>query len=138
MTWATGRSQRDQWCSAASAPDSLMLIAEECGQVRGKAVLDFKQRRDAAWLWLVSVDPAHRGKGVGTALIWAAETQALAREHHIIELAVDDVNPRARALYERLGYRPVGPYVDMVRYIDDEGNRVCRDEPGVLLRRHLK
>jgi hypothetical protein len=63
MVWATSHSRRDQWRAAATLPDSLLLVAEESGHVRGKAVLDFNLRRDAAWLWLVSVDPAPRGRG---------------------------------------------------------------------------
>jgi ribosomal protein S18 acetylase RimI-like enzyme len=102
-----------------------------------KAVLDFNLRRDAAWLWLVSVDPAYRGRGVGPALMRSAELDALARDHRVIELAVNNVNPRARALYERLGYRAVGPYSDHVRDVNDEGNTVSRDEPGTLLRHTL-
>jgi len=44
-----------------------------------------------------------RARGVGTLLI----EQLMAR-HPIISLSVDNDNDRARALYERLGFEPVG------------------------------
>ncbi|OII65028.1 molybdopterin-guanine dinucleotide biosynthesis protein MobC [Streptomyces sp. CC53] len=52
----------------------------------------------------IAVDPAHRGGGIGSRLL--AETAAVAAEHGCsrVRLDVIDVNPRARALYERHGF----------------------------------
>jgi GNAT superfamily N-acetyltransferase len=55
----------------------------------------------------LAVHPAMRGRGVGTRLILAAEDLALARGLTDVRLDVVDTNPRARRLYERLGFRPV-------------------------------
>jgi ribosomal protein S18 acetylase RimI-like enzyme len=44
-----------------------------------------------------------RGRGVGTLLI-----EQLAARHPIISLSVDNDNQRAKELYERLGFVPVG------------------------------
>lgn len=63
----------------------------------------------------VHVGEAWRGRGVGTALIAAAEQMALEAERPRIIIGVADDNPRAMALYTRLGYRPTGEYVT-VRY----------------------
>jgi len=49
-----------------------------------------------------------RSQGVGTALIAAAEDAVAARGFDRIGLAVGRDNTRALALYERLGYEPVG------------------------------
>ena len=46
------------------------------------------------------------GRGVGSALMAAAEDWSRARGHRLLTLNVFDENRRARALYERLGYRP--------------------------------
>ncbi len=48
-----------------------------------------------------------RGQGVGTALIEALARDARARAYAELRLDVIDTNIRARALYERLGFRAV-------------------------------
>ncbi|MGQ0563983.1 MAG: GNAT family N-acetyltransferase [Gemmobacter sp.] len=48
-----------------------------------------------------------RGQGVGTALIEALARDARARPYAELRLDVIDTNLRARALYERLGFRAV-------------------------------
>ncbi|WP_240139465.1 GNAT family N-acetyltransferase [Streptomyces sp. MUM 178J] len=52
----------------------------------------------------IAVDPARRGTGIGGLLL--AEIAAVAAEHGCsrVRLDVVDVNPRARALYERHGF----------------------------------
>ncbi|MFJ9551339.1 GNAT family N-acetyltransferase [Streptomyces erythrochromogenes] len=55
----------------------------------------------------IAVDPAHRGAGIGSLLL--TEIAAVAAEHGCsrVRLDVIDVNPRARALYERHGFSAV-------------------------------
>ncbi|AQT74877.1 GNAT family N-acetyltransferase [Streptomyces sp. fd1-xmd] len=55
----------------------------------------------------IAVDPAHRGAGIGSLLL--TEIAAIAAEHRCsrIRLDVIDVNPRARALYERHAFTAV-------------------------------
>jgi RimJ/RimL family protein N-acetyltransferase len=50
--------------------------------------------------------PERRGAGVGTALTREAERLVAAHGHDRLSLSVGVGNPRARALYERLGYEP--------------------------------
>ena len=45
-----------------------------------------------------------RGRGIGSALIGAICDEARARGHGTVRLEVVDSNPRAQALYERLGF----------------------------------
>lgn len=52
----------------------------------------------------IFVEPAARGQGVGTALLNAIETYAAREGFQQIRLDVIDTNPRARSLYERLGF----------------------------------
>ncbi|MHB8644886.1 MAG: GNAT family N-acetyltransferase [Thermomicrobiales bacterium] len=62
--------------------------------------------RDTPYLEAALTKPADHGKGVGTRLILEAERIARARECKQIGLTVSSAeNPRARRLYERLGYR---------------------------------
>lgn len=55
----------------------------------------------------VAVGSAGRGKGVGTKLMEAAYEYAVERGRSALTLEVIDANPRARALYERLGFSVV-------------------------------
>jgi GNAT superfamily N-acetyltransferase len=57
-----------------------------------------------AELKAIVVVPEYRGQGIGRRLIATAEKIAAARGFRTVCIAVDVENPRARALYERLGY----------------------------------
>lgn len=63
----------------------------------------------------------HQGKGIGTALISAAEERARRRGCPRIGLAVADDNPRAAKLYDRLGYQPGVHYEGSYTHIDEHG-----------------
>ena len=54
------------------------------------------------------VDPEARGTGVADALVAAVLLGARAEGHVRVVLDVADENARARAFYERLGFRPTG------------------------------
>jgi ribosomal protein S18 acetylase RimI-like enzyme len=55
----------------------------------------------------IFVAPAARGQGVGTRLLEAIAAEAASRGFAEVRLDVIDSNPRARALYERQGFRAV-------------------------------
>ena len=55
----------------------------------------------------IFVEPAARGRGVGTLLLQAIANEAAQRGYAEVRLDVIDTNDRARALYERRGFRPV-------------------------------
>jgi ribosomal protein S18 acetylase RimI-like enzyme len=80
--------------SVWSAPIRLLALAPlERTPTPGELLLDG-----------ISVHPDARGRGIGTALL--AEARALAHDYGYqrIRLAVVDTNPRARALYEKVGF----------------------------------
>lgn len=66
--------------------------------------VDYLARDGAGTLWQLVVHPALRSCGIGTFLVHAAEQRVRARGLRRAELSVEESNPRARALYERLGY----------------------------------
>lgn len=66
--------------------------------------VDYAKFPGAGTLWQLAVHGALQSCGIGTLLIRAAEQRICARGLHRAELAVEENNPRARALYERLGY----------------------------------
>lgn len=56
----------------------------------------------------IAVAETARGQGVGSALVAALLAEARQRGHAVIRLDVVPENPRARALYERLGFVATG------------------------------
>lgn len=72
------------------------------------SVLTRSDRPDALVLDGICVDRAARGRGIGTSLLSAAVDEARRIGARTVRLSVVDVNPRARALYERHGFTPAG------------------------------
>ncbi|MFG2907397.1 GNAT family N-acetyltransferase [Kitasatospora sp. NPDC048286] len=66
--------------------------------------VDYRVAPGAGTLWQLAVLPALQSCGLGSLLVRAAEDRIRARGLRRAELGVEDDNPRARALYERLGY----------------------------------
>ncbi|WP_436842402.1 GNAT family N-acetyltransferase [Streptomyces niveus] len=82
--------------------------------------------------------PRLRSRGIGTAIIRAAETRVRRRGHDLMGLGVDDRNPRAAALYLRLGYRDNDcRYLDRYHYLDDDGSRHEVADPCRFLTKRL-
>lgn len=142
MSWARSEEQRDEWrrqLDRARSYEVDFLVVEVDGRVVGKAVLDWTHDPDGTpWLWLGSVDPEFRSRGLGTLGLAEAERRARDRGHTTIEMCVDDDNPRARDLYLRSGYVVVGPYVDEHDETAPDGTVVHVASPGVRLRKHLE
>ncbi|GAA4036703.1 GNAT family N-acetyltransferase [Streptomyces shaanxiensis] len=74
-----------------------------------------------------------RSQGIGTALVSAAERLARERGIGSMGLGVGDGNPRAAALYARLGYLPTVAYVDRWAHLDDHGVRHEQADTCVFL-----
>jgi ribosomal protein S18 acetylase RimI-like enzyme len=70
--------------------------------------IDYAERPGAGTLWQLVVHGVLQSCGIGTILIHAAEQRILARGLRRAELGVEESNPRARALYDRLGYVAYG------------------------------
>jgi GNAT superfamily N-acetyltransferase len=99
---------------AVTAPDTL-LVAESNGVASGFVFLeeheDYFTRAAGGHIGILVVAEGAEGRGVGAALIAAAEAWARARGHATLTLNVFEGNRRARALYERSGFRP-----DTIKY----------------------
>jgi ribosomal protein S18 acetylase RimI-like enzyme len=91
-------------------PSALVLVEEESdgGPLRGVAVLLFRRGLVVARLYSLAVLPAFRGRGVGAALVDAAQSHALERDCLILRLEVREDNAGAVALYERLHFQRCG------------------------------
>jgi len=87
----------------------------------------------------LGVIESERGRGVGTALMRAAEQRILAASHHEVALAVGIDNPRALALYLRLSYLDTGlRELDSYDYPDETGTLRRMEEENLLLRKAIR
>jgi ribosomal protein S18 acetylase RimI-like enzyme len=67
--------------------------------------LDKETDEDEFYIDTLAVSPQYAGRGIGTALIHAAEQRAQQLQYNKMALNVDNENERARRLYDYLGYR---------------------------------
>jgi ribosomal protein S18 acetylase RimI-like enzyme len=67
-------------------------------------LLDHKAPPGDLYLDGIAVEPSQQGQGIGTALITAFEQRARDNGFASVSLEVIDTNPRAKALYVRMGY----------------------------------
>lgn len=113
---------------------SLLLVAWLDGVPVGSGQLD--RRTDPIELKNLNVVPSVRGRGVGSALIRAAE--ALATPNSILSIGVGVDNLLARDLYERLGYRSTGEHsTTTYEYVDSDGERQTATETDVRMIKRL-
>ncbi|HYP73753.1 MAG TPA: GNAT family N-acetyltransferase, partial [Microbacterium sp.] len=99
---------------------SVLLVAWLGGEPVGSGQLD--GRVDPPELKNLNVEVDHRGSGVGTAIVRAAERRLRSGDRLAVGVGLD--NPRARALYERLGYRATDELTTTTyEYVDDQGVR---------------
>jgi ribosomal-protein-alanine N-acetyltransferase len=92
---------------AQPASRRLYLVAEEDNTLIGYAGMMFTGGPQADVVTL-AVDPAHWGRGTGTALLTALLDEAGNRGCTEVLLEVREDNPRARLLYSRHGFTEVG------------------------------
>jgi RimJ/RimL family protein N-acetyltransferase len=101
-------------------PDADFLIVERRKVPVGRLYL--ARTRHDLLIVDVSLTPAHQGKGLGRALL--KRTAALARQEDLarVSLHVATNNPRARQLYERLGFKAgmlEGSHLRMALRVDE-------------------
>lgn len=87
----------------------VLLIAEHNGARAGFILMldtmpDEVTRMPQAFVAYMAVEPSHRGNGIGSRLLAAAEDEARRRGLPYMGLMVTEDNAAARALYERAGY----------------------------------
>lgn len=133
LAWSGGpahvRSLARAWQEALTGDVALLMITTR----PGASIACGAVRLDTGLLWMLAVRDGWRSLGVGTHLVHALEQRILERGGRVGELWVEDDNPDARRLYERLGYAPSGRRTDSWEL--DDGSTFTT--PVTVLRRSL-
>jgi ribosomal protein S18 acetylase RimI-like enzyme len=109
--------------SQLSDPDVVVLVAERDGAVVGYTYAgvegtDYMSLRGPAGvLYDIVVDPAHRGHGVGRALLEATLAELATRGSPRVVLSTAERNATAQRLFEHAGFRRT--MIEMTRELGD-------------------
>jgi ribosomal protein S18 acetylase RimI-like enzyme len=127
---ALDRAERGEVEYLAACPRSGLPV--------GLGVIDCTRRPGVGMLWMLEVHPAMQSRGIGTLLIGGAEQRISDRGLDRAELAVEESNPRARALYERLGYLAYGSEPDSWDAVAEDGSVFRYETVCTLMRKDLR
>lgn len=107
--------------NVVESPNDCFIVCEVDGHIAGNCQLSFNTRVKTRHSCSVAIAlrKAYWGLGIGTAMFGAMEALARAREGVLqMDLEYIEGNTRARALYEKVGFRIVGMHPDAIRQAD--------------------
>ncbi|MEO7198627.1 MAG: N-acetyltransferase [Dokdonella sp.] len=107
-TFDSDRISTRQWRHHLQSASGVVLLVEDGPQLLGSVLLLFRQGLDSARIYSLATAASARGRGIGSALLDAAEIEAAARGCRRLRLEVRRDNVPAQRLYIGHGYQPVG------------------------------
>jgi len=116
--WLTLQRSFEQCLDVLEDPSREVYVAVEGAQVLGFVILNMAGAF-AGYIQTICVVEHERSRGIGTRLVDFAEKR-IYRDSPNVFLCVSSFNPRARALYERLGYQLIGELKDYIVAGHDE------------------
>jgi ribosomal protein S18 acetylase RimI-like enzyme len=102
-----------------ASPAAAMIVAVHGGVLAGYALVLFRANTGIARLYSIAVAPEAGRRGIGAALLAAAEAAAIARGRAVLRLEVHEKNAAAIARYRKSGYGMFGRHFD---YYQDRGH----------------
>ena len=94
------------------APHRPVIAATIAGEIAGYVLVSLSKGGRTARIFTIAVDPRFARRGVGWALLAAAEKYAIRHEREALTLEVRYDNAPAIALYEKCGFRAFGEHED--------------------------
>ena len=94
------------------APQRPVVAATIDGELAGYVLIALRRGGRSARIYSIAVEPRFARRGVGAALIAAAEKFARRHDRDALTLEVRYDNAPAIALYEKCGFRPFGEHED--------------------------
>jgi len=124
------------------AGSKLWLVAEANGFLVGHLKINMRVEdplcgNPRGYIFALRVFEPFQGLAIGTVLVRAAESMLRARGFRYVSIAVGKDNPRARRLYERLGYSVYREEIGRWQYVDLDGRLHRMEEPEFLLDKPL-
>ena len=110
--WITLERGYEESLALLQDPAREVYVAFEEGRVLGFVILNMSGAF-VGYIQTVCVGEEDRSRGIGTLLMRFAE-ERIFRDSPNVFLCVSSFNPRAKALYERLGYGLVGELKDYI------------------------
>src|SRR5688572_7288617 len=112
--WVTLGRTLDVARASFNDPDYQIFIAHSEDELLGFLILDVRGLAAAPCIKSVGVRDDVRSRGVGSQLMAHAKMICRSGGARDVFLCVSSFNPRARTLYERLGYELIGELTDFV------------------------
>lgn len=110
--WITLKRDFAQCLAIISDQSREVYVAHDDAGVAGFVIIDMGGAF-VGYIRTLAVRDDRRGSGLGSRLVAFAEDRIF-RDSPNVFMCVSSFNPRAKALYERLGYAVVGELVDYV------------------------
>jgi ribosomal protein S18 acetylase RimI-like enzyme len=122
---------------AAAGDVDYLAVRAPSGEPISIGGVNYAAHEGAGTLWQLATKDSLRGLGLGTRLIAQAEARIKERGFDRVFIGVEDNNPRARQLYERLGYRVTGHENETWNVDDGHGNEIVHHAHITLLSKDL-
>jgi len=137
-TWSGGRLHVAQLHAQLARPNvDYLAVCPPSDSPVAIGGVDHAAKPGAGLLFQLAVMPALQSCGIGTILIHAAEDRIRRQALSVAELSVEQDNPRAQKLYERLGYRAYGTEQDGWHEDDPDGTAVWHETVCTVMRKEL-
>jgi len=141
ISWSGGpshvRSVGEALKRVAGGEVEYLVVRAPTGEPVAKGGIDYAAHADAGTFWQLATDSRLQGMGLGTMLIAEGERRIRRRGLRWAMVGVEDNNPRARALYERLGYESWQRNRESWQQEDERGNLRLYETDVNLLRKAL-
>lgn len=84
-------------------------VRDDAGQLIGTNTMirNWPRKSEEWWLAFQAIDPAHRGRGVGTAMYREVEAFVVAHGGRVIQASVIERNSGAERFWRRIGFREI-------------------------------
>ena len=110
--WITLGRTYESCLQTVTDPTREVYVAMMQAEVAGFIILNM-HGAFVGYIQTLCIAPAWRSRGLGARLIKFAEKRIFAEAPNVF-ICVSSFNPRAKALYERLGYQTVGELTDYI------------------------
>jgi ribosomal protein S18 acetylase RimI-like enzyme len=141
LDWAGGathiRHVANELVRVEAGEVGYLAVRSPAGRPVAAGAVELADPPGTAKLMQLVTHPDVRSLGIGTCLIEALEQRARASAHHAVALGVEVTNPRAEALYQRLGYQAYGSEATGWEQEDADGRVYWHATRCVLMSKRL-